>query len=115
MTICRMLLRHEMRLPLALAAERAGRSIPARMAIIAMTTRSSMRVKPRVRTAVFMGRLGQYGGAFESTTAKGNFWLCHVSREDRCLNHAVDFHLDPNAIIARLRKRVGERDFFRGR
>jgi hypothetical protein len=43
---CRMLLMHFMVIALALAWERAGRSIAARMAIIAMTTSNSIKVKP---------------------------------------------------------------------
>jgi hypothetical protein len=39
-------LRQEIRRPASLAPAKAGRSIPARMAIMAMTTNSSIRVKP---------------------------------------------------------------------
>jgi hypothetical protein len=46
-TIWRALLWHFADLALSLAFIRLGRSIEARMAMIAMTTRSSMRVKAR--------------------------------------------------------------------
>jgi hypothetical protein len=42
----------------AFALARAGRSIPARMAMMAMTTSSSMRVKPEARGA--RGLLGDF-------------------------------------------------------
>src|SRR6266480_6648223 len=47
--ICRRLLRHLMRFPFSLAAARAGNSNPARMAMMAMTTSNSIKVKPRRR------------------------------------------------------------------
>src|SRR5439155_13266344 len=47
MPICRRLFRHLIRLPFSLAVARAGNSNPARMAMIAMTTSNSMRVKAR--------------------------------------------------------------------
>src|SRR5206468_703527 len=43
---CRMLLRHCVIFAFCFALERAGNSMPARMAMIAITTRSSMSVKP---------------------------------------------------------------------
>src|SRR5437660_4285273 len=43
--ICLRLLRQATRLPFSLALERTGRSIAARIAIMAMTTRSSIKVK----------------------------------------------------------------------
>src|SRR3974390_2597665 len=46
MPTCRQLLRQEMRLPFSLALVNAGRSIAARIAIMAITTRSSINVKP---------------------------------------------------------------------
>src|SRR5215468_6532079 len=47
--ICLQLLCEAERVALALALARAGRSNPARIAMIAMTTSSSMRVNPRRR------------------------------------------------------------------
>jgi hypothetical protein len=44
---CRRLLRQEMDWPFCLALERAGRSMPARIAMMAITTSSSIKVKPR--------------------------------------------------------------------
>ena len=44
---CRVLLRHAMALALSLAAPSAGSNMLARMPMMAMTTRSSMRVKAR--------------------------------------------------------------------
>ena len=43
--LCRRLLKHRVVWALPLARERSGRSMPARMAMMAMTTRSSIRVK----------------------------------------------------------------------
>src|SRR5438552_19040327 len=48
---CFMLLKQEMPCALVLALLRAGTSIPARMAMIAITTSSSIRVNPVVRRA----------------------------------------------------------------
>src|SRR6185436_14560593 len=44
---CRILLKHRIRLPFSFANDKAGRSIPARMAIMAITTSNSINVKPR--------------------------------------------------------------------
>src|ERR1035437_8564778 len=49
MAICLKLLRHWMRLAFSLAFARAGNNMAARMAIMAMTTSSSIRVKPPLR------------------------------------------------------------------
>ena len=54
MPICRRLLVQVMRRARFLALPNAGRSIPARMAMMAMTTSSSMSVKPEFR---FMGKV----------------------------------------------------------
>src|SRR3954465_15332607 len=48
--ICFKLLRQAIRLPFSLAELNAGSNIAARMAIMAMTTNNSMRVKARART-----------------------------------------------------------------
>src|SRR5207245_9755137 len=48
--ICLRLLRHWVRLAFSLARESTGRSIAARIAMMAITTSSSIRVKPRVRS-----------------------------------------------------------------
>src|ERR1051326_702271 len=57
MPIWRVVLKQEMPVALHLALERAGKSMAARIAIIAMTTRSSIRVKPTrfLRIELFMG------------------------------------------------------------
>ena len=44
--ICRMLEVHLMALAFSLAMDNAGNSMPARMAMMAITTRSSIKVKP---------------------------------------------------------------------
>src|SRR5205809_6604786 len=49
--ICRRLFKQTIRWPLALARERAGKIIAARIAIIAITTSSSISVKPRLLVA----------------------------------------------------------------
>src|SRR4051812_16754559 len=58
MPIWRRLLRQAMRLALDFARERAGRSMPARIAMMAMTTRRSMSVKPRWEGRDFMSMRG---------------------------------------------------------
>src|SRR5678809_485170 len=50
--ICLLLLTHAMPLALSLALDSAGSSIAARIAMIAITTSSSIRVKPAVRFPV---------------------------------------------------------------
>ena len=47
---CLRLFMHDMPCALVLALERAGKSMPARMAMMAMTTSSSMSVKPCLET-----------------------------------------------------------------
>src|SRR5438045_8382212 len=47
MPSCRRLFTQAMRRPDSLALLKAGKSMPSRMAIMAMTTRSSIKVKPR--------------------------------------------------------------------
>ena len=54
----RSLLRHCARMACCLALARAGRSMAARMAMMAMTTSNSMRVKPAARRPVFSIRFG---------------------------------------------------------
>ena len=49
MEICRRLLIQAACCPLALAVARAGKSMPAKMAMMAMTTSNSMRVNPEWR------------------------------------------------------------------
>src|SRR5271156_6175464 len=50
--ICLVLLKQEVANPLSFAAARAGKSMAARMAMMAMTTSSSIRVNPRIMDRV---------------------------------------------------------------
>src|SRR5437867_4830026 len=61
--VCLRLFRQTIAWALALARERAGRRRPARIAIIAMTTRSSMRVKPPVNPPLAPPKEGNSYGA----------------------------------------------------
>src|SRR5438094_2024413 len=60
--ICRRLFKQEVCLDFSFAADNAGRSRPARIAIIAMTTSSSIKVKPQ---------RGREGAARENGSAPG--------------------------------------------
>src|SRR5688500_13438896 len=85
---CFKLFRHEIAWALRLALARAGKSMPARIAIMAMTTRSSMSVKPFRSVAVFAKciiRLASYRAPFTKRRAKGSFSVL----DPRVLSHSI--------------------------
>jgi hypothetical protein len=79
---CLLLLMQAMPWALVLAFDRAGRSMPARIAMIAMTTSSSMRVKPgqpegiRARHAGKVVRIGRIEGCADRKEKPARLGKC---------------------------------------
>src|SRR5436190_10739448 len=67
--ICRLLLLQAMPLALSFARARAGSSMAARMAMMAMTTKSSIRVNPSLGHGLLSPTLSSRGGEGEKTRA----------------------------------------------
>src|SRR5882724_752408 len=88
MPICRRLLTQEIFFARSLAAAKAGNNIAARIAIMAMTTSSSIKVKP------FPRRLCRAAGHTGPTSIfNGEFIFCMFTRDvDRVLLPAGYFH-----------------------
>jgi hypothetical protein len=87
--ICRKLLAHATRLALSFAFASAGNSIAARIAMMAMTTSNSIKVKAR-RFGVFRAWQTAAGGMFVLTLLKVQLVICfkknielnHITRKD---------------------------------